>query len=168
MAQPNYSLSIRDWDGKLSDTQVLTGLVTALTLPALLTQIGDLRDAIDGVTIGVLANEKQTVFNTILSQDLPTSEFAQRGNKWIVFYHDNTQFFDAPVNAIPNAGYLKPFHFEIACADNSLLDANSTVLDITTALSPGKVLADAIEAMAKSPYGGSVVVDSIEQTNVNS
>jgi len=166
VAQPNYSLSIRDWDGKLSDTQVLTGAVTAVSLPALLTQIGNLRDAIDDVTIGVLANEKQTVFNTILSQDLPTSEFAQRGNKWIVFYHDNTQFFDAPVNAIPNAGYLKPFHFEIACADNSLLDDNSTVLDISAGV--GAALVTAIEAMARSPYGGSVVVDSVEQTNVNS
>lgn len=160
-----YSISIRDYDAKLSNTQVLTGAVTAVSLPGLLTQIGDLRDAIDGLTIGVLANEQQTVFSTILSQDKPTSEFAQRGNKWIVYYHDDTAFFDAPVNAIPNAGYLKPFHIEIACADNSLLANNETVLPLTQ--TEAAAFVTAFEAMARSPYGGVVVVDKIEQTNVN-
>jgi len=165
MAQPAYSLSIRDWDGQISNTQFNTGAVTAVSLPALLTQIGALRTAVDGLTIGVLANESQTVFNTILSQDLPTDEFAQRGNKWLVSYHDNTQFFDAPVNAIPNAGYLKPFSLEIAAADNALLAQNETFLDIT--VNPGLAFVTAFEAMGRSPYGGAVVVDSIEQVNRN-
>lgn len=165
MPQPAYGLSIRDWEGSIGTVEINTGAVTAVSLPGLLTQIGNLRDAIDDVVIGVLADERQTVFNTILSQDLPTSEFAQRGNKWIIFYHDNTQFFDPPVNAIPNAGYLKPFHVMLPTADNSLLDDNETVLDITAGV--GLALVTAFEAMARSPYGGVVVVDSVEQTNVN-
>lgn len=165
MPQPAYGLTIRDWEGSLGTVEVNTGLVTALTLPALLTQIGAFRAAVDAVVIGVIADERQTVFNTILSQDFPVSEFAQRGNKWIIFYHDNTQFFDAPINAIPNAGYLKPFHVMLPTADNSLLDANETVLDITAGV--GLTLVTTFEAMAKSPYGGSVIVDSVEQTNVN-
>lgn len=161
MAQPQFSLSIRDYDGAIGVTSVNTGAVTAVSLPGLLTQIGNLRDAIDGLTIGVVASERQEVFNTILSQDLPTSEFAQRGSKWLVKYHDNTQFFDAPVNAIPNAGYLKPFDVSIAAADLSLLADNQTFLP----LEDGGVVEDfvtAFEAMARSPYGGVVVVDSIE------
>lgn len=165
MPQPAYGVTIRDYEGSLGTTEINTGLVTALTLPALLTQIGALRTAIDGLVIGVIANERQTVFNTILSQDLPVSEFAQRGNKWIVYYHDDTQFFDAPVNAIPNAGYLKPFNIMIPTADNTLLDDNTKVLDIS--VNPGLAFVTAFEAMAKSPYGGSVVIDSIEQLNVN-
>jgi len=165
MAQPAYSLTIRDYDAKLSNTAIHTGAVTAVSLPGLLTQIGNFRDAVDAMTIGVVANEQQTVFNTILSQDKPTSEFAQRGNKWIVYYHDNTAFFDAPLNAIPNAGYLKPFHFEIAAADNSLLDDNTTVLPLDAPAAADLVAA--FEAMGRSPYGGAVVVDKIEQTNVN-
>lgn len=165
MPQPAYGLTIRDWEGSLGTVEINTGAVTAVSLPGLLTQIGNLRDAIDDLVIGVLSDERQTVFNTILSQDLPTSEFAQRGNKWIVFYHDNTQFFDAPVNAIPNAGYLKPFHVMLPTADNSLLASNETVLDISTGV--GAAFVTAFEAMARSPYGGVVVVDSIEQTNVN-
>jgi len=165
MPQPHYSLSIRDWDKKSGDVQINTGLVTALTLPALLTQIGALRTAIDGITIGVLANESQTVFDTILSQDVPTDQNAQRGNKWLVSYHDNTQFFDAPVNAIPNDAYLRKFRVMIPTADNTLLADNSRFLDLT--VNPGLAFKTAFEAMAKSPAGGSVVIDFVEQDNVN-
>lgn len=165
MPQPAYSLSIRDWDLKLGNTQINTGAVTAVSLPGLLTQIGALRDAIDDIVIGVIANESQTVFNTILSQDAPTSEFAQRGNKWLVSYHDNTPFFDAPVNAIPNEGYLRKYSVMIPTADNSLLALNETKLDLTTGV--GLAFKDAFEDIARSPAGGSVIVDFVEQTNVN-
>lgn len=166
MAQPHYSLSLRDWEGSVGDVQVNTGLVTALTLPGLLTQIGALRTAIVGITIGVASSESQNVFDTILSQDKPTSPNAQRGNKWFVAYHDNTQFFDAPVNAIPNAGYLKPFHIMIPTANNTLLADNEKDLDLTAGA--GLAFKTAFEAIAKSPYGGSVVLDYVEQDNVNS
>ena len=162
---PAYGVTIRDWEGSLGTVEVNTGAVTGVSLPGLLTQIGNLRTAIDGLVIGVISDERQTVFNTILSQEFPVSEYAQRGNKWIVYYHDNTQFFDDPINAIPNAGYLKPFHVMLPTADNSLLADNETELDIT--VNPGLAFVTAFEAMARSPYGGAVVVDSIEQTNVN-
>lgn len=166
MPQPHYSLTLRDWEGSLGDVQINTGIVTALTLPGLLTQIGALRTAIEGLTIGVPASENQTVFDTLLSQDLPASEYAQRGNKWLVSYHDNTQFFDAPVNAIPNESYLRKYRVMIPTADNSLLEDNEKRLDLTAGA--GLAFVTAFEAMAKSPAGGSVVVDFIEQTNVNS
>lgn len=165
MPQPVYTLSLRDWDKKIGTMQVNTGLVTALTLPGLLTQIGALRSAVDGITRGVLANESQEVFNTILSQALPTNEDAQRGNKWLVSYHDNTQFFDDPVNAIPNDAYLRKFRVMIPTADNSLLADNDTLLDLTAGA--GLAFKTAFEAIAKSPAGGSVVIDFVRQTNVN-
>lgn len=165
MPQPAYTVSIRDWDKKIGTVQVNTGLVTALTLPALLTQIGALRTAIDNISIGVIANEKQEVFDTILSDATPASAFAQRGNKWLVIYHDDTQFFDPPVNAIPNDAYLVKYRVMIPCADNSLLAANNTFLDITAGV--GLAFKTAFEAIAKSPAGGSVVVESVEQDNVN-
>lgn len=166
MAQPSYVLSLRDYEGSIGTVDVNTGLVTALTLPALLTQIGALRTAIDGITRGVLANEKQYVFDTILSQALPTNQDAQRGNKWLVSYHDNTQFFDPPVNAIPNDAYLRKYRIMIPTADNSLLADNENDLDLTAGA--GLAFKTAFEAIAKSPAGGSVVIDFIRQTNVNS
>lgn len=165
MPQPSYTLSLRDWEGSIGTMEVNTGLVTALTLPALLTQIGALRTATDALVRGVIANEQQTVFNTILSQALPTDQDAQRGNKWLVSYHDNTQFFDAPVNAIPNDAYLRKFRVMIPTADNSLLADNENDLDI--AAGAGLAFKTAFEAIAKSPAGGSVVIDFIRQTNVN-
>ena len=166
MPLPHYSLTLRDWEGSLGDTQVNTGAVTAISLPALLTQIGALRSAIEAITIGVAAQESQTVFDTILSQDMPTSEFAQRGNKWLVSYHDNTQFFDPPLNAIPNEGFLRKYRVMIPTADNSLLEDGEKRLDLTTGV--GATFKAAFEAIARSPAGGVVVVDFVEQTNVNS
>lgn len=165
MPQPTYSISLRDWDKKIGDVQINTGLVTSLTLPALLTQIGALRTAVDNITIGVVANEKQEVFNTILSQSIPTDQNAQRGNKWLVSYHDGTQFFDAPVNAIPNDAYLRKFRVMIPTADNTLLADNDTLLDLT--VNPGLAFKTAFEAIAKSPAGGIAVLDFVQQTNVN-
>lgn len=165
MPQPSYTLSFRDWDKKIGTAQINTGLVTALTLPALLTQVGTLRTAIDNIVIGVIAKESQTVFDTVLNDATPASAFAQRGNKWLVIYHDNTQFFDPPVNAIPNDAYLVKYRVMLPTADNALLALNSTFLDITAGL--GLAFKTAFEAVAKSPAGGSVVVDSVEQDNVN-
>jgi len=165
MPQPSYDLSIRDWDEKIGHTEVHTGLVTALTLPGLLTLLGNFRAAVDGIVIGVIAKEQQTVFDTILSAANPASEFAQRGNKWLVSYHDNTPFFDDPVNAIPNDAYLRKFRIMIPTADNSLLADNETRLDLT--VNPGLAFKTAFEALAKSPAGGAAVIDFVEQTNVN-
>lgn len=165
MADGLYTLTVNDYDNEKSPMKIHVGAVTAVSLPGLLTQIGTFRTAVDGLTIGVLQKEALTAFSTILSQTLPTSEFAQRETKWVVKYHDNTQFFDAPVNAIPNAGYLKPFDFEIGAADLALLANNDDFLPL--AQTQAAALVTAFEAMARSPYGGAVIVDSIQQVGRN-
>jgi len=165
MSDGLYTLSMRDYDRELSPMKVHVGQVTAISLPGLLTQIGNFRSAVDGLTIGITAKENLSVFSTILSQLLPTNEFAQRETKWVVEYHDDTAFFDPPDNAIPNAGYLKPFDFEIATADLSLLADNSDELPLTE--THAAALVTAFEAMARSPYGGEVVVDKIRQVGRN-
>lgn len=165
MADGLYTLTINDYDNEKSPMKIHTGIVTALTLPALLTQIGNFRTAVGNMIIGVPQKEALTAFSTILSQTLPTNEYAQRETKWVVHYHDNTQFFDDPVNAIPNSGYLKPFDFEIATAKLDLLDDNQDFLPLDQ--TQAAALVTAFQAMAKSPYGGSVIVDSIEQVGRN-
>jgi len=165
MAGGLYTLTVMDYDGEKSPLRVHTGAVTAVSLPGLLTQIGAFRTAVDGLSIGTMNKENLLAFSTILDQDLPASEFAQRETKWVVKYHDNTQFFDAPVNAIPNAGYLKPFDFEIGAADLSLLEDNADFLPLDGA--EAAALVTAFEAMGRSPYGGAVVVDAIVQVGRN-
>lgn len=160
-----YTLTVMDYDGEKSPLKVHTGAVTATSIAGLLTQIGNFRNAVDGLSIGTMQKEQLAAFSTILSQDLPTSEFAQRETKWVVKYHDNQEFFDAPVNAIPNAGYLKIFDFEIGAADLSLLADNQDFLPLDG--TEAAALVTAFEAMARSPYGGTVTVDSIQQVGRN-
>jgi len=162
MAQPGWSLTIVDYNGETSTTNVHTGNVTALSLPGLLTNIATLRTAISGLIIGNQRSDKLTAYNTTLNPLLPTDPNAQVERKWLVKYIDTLAFFDDPVNAIPNLGYGKQFEIEIATADAELLDDNQEFLDISTEGSPGETFADAFEAIARSPYGGTVTVYSIE------
>ncbi len=76
-------------------------------------------------------------------------------------YEDNTQYFDAPVNAIPNAGYKKQFNVEIGTADFTVdnLPNNGDEADLTEASIAAFVTA--FEAIARSPYGGAVNVTQI-------
>lgn len=160
-----YTLTVMDYDKEKSPLKVHTGEVTAVSLPGLLTQIGAFRTAVDGLSIGTMQKENLQVFSTILSQTPPTNEFAQRETKWLVKYHDSQPFFDPPDDAIPNEGYLKPFDFEIAAADLSLLDNNSDFLPFT--VTQAGALKSAAEAMLRSPYGGTITVDSIQQVGRN-
>lgn len=150
------SITLRDYDKELTVTQFLTGNITALSLPDTLTQWGALRAAIEGVTLGVVANEALKVFDTKLSNDVPVSPQAQRENKWLVLYEDNLPFFDDPVNAIPNAGYRKVFTNEIGTADLTLLVANTNKMNIATGA--GATLVAAMETLLRSPYGGTINV----------
>lgn len=155
--------AIRDNSGELGRSNIHTGNVTAASLPGLLTEVGALRTAIDGLSIGVVAKESLSVFETDLSAARPADTAAQRGVKWTVGYHDNTPFFDDPVNAIPNIGYQKAFTFTIACADLSLLEDGQETLDLT--VEPALAFVTAFENTARSPYGGNVIVDYIKYTD---
>ena len=151
------NFTILDHNGEKSTTSFYTGNVTAVSLPGLLTEFGALRTAIDGITLGTLAQEELKVFSTKLSNTRPSDQNAQRERKWLVVYEDNLPFFDDPVNAIPNEGYKKVFTFEIATADISgRLNPNSDEADLTNA--GIDAFKTAFEAIARSPYGGTVTV----------
>jgi len=159
MAGGELGFTMRDNNGDTGSFGIHTGAVTAVSLPGLLTQVGTIRAAVEGITLGVAAAERLAVFNTKLSALRAASPVAQVETKWVVGYHDNTAFFDDPVNAIPNAGYQKPFTFEVPTADYSLLDDGEELLDLT--VNPGLAFKTAIEATARSPYGGVAVVDYV-------
>ena len=149
--------TLRDNSAETGRVEVHTGNVTAASLPGLLTEVGALRTAIEGITLGVMAAEALSVFETKLSAAAAASNLAQKGVKWTVGYSDITAFFDAPVNAIPNAGFNKIFTQTIPTADLSLLPDGQEELD----LEDGGVVeafVDAFEATARSPYGGRVEV----------
>ena len=151
------SFSFLDYNGERSNMQFYTGNVTAVSLPGLLTQWGALRNAIQGVILGTVSQEELSVFRTKLSNALPNDANAQRERKWLVVYEDVTPFFDPPDNNIPNAGYRKVFTFELPTAKLAgLLKPNSDEADMTNAAVSAFV--NAFQAVARSPYGGSVNV----------
>jgi len=160
MAGSQWSETISDYNGETSTTTILVGNVTAASLPGLLSDIADMRAAIDGLILGVPKSDMLRAYKTPISNALPSDQNAQVERKWLVTYDDITEFFDAPVNAIPNAGFGKIFNIEIATANAELLDDNQEYLDITAG--PGLEFATAFNSMSRSPYGGQGRVLTIE------
>lgn len=159
MPLPTHSTTIVDYNGETSTTTINLGPITAVNLPTVLSQISDWRAAIGTVIIGNQRNDKLTAYNSNLNSSLPSSTDAQVERKWQITYVDSTAFFDVS-EAIPNAGFGKFFQVEIATADSSHLENNSEFLDLNSP--PGNALVDAFEVLAKSPYGGTPQVYSIE------
>lgn len=152
------SFQLMDHDRETSIVGIRTGAVTGVSLPGLLTEVGTLRGAIEGITLGVVAKESLSVFQTPLANVPPADENAQVERVWVVQFEDNLQFFDAPVNAIPNEGYKKKFTLTIPTADyEGNLITNTDEADLTDG-GPIEAFVDAFEATARSPYGGTVTV----------
>lgn len=143
-----------------------TGEVTAVSLPDLLTEVGALRTAIEGITLGVVSDERLSVFDTNLTNVPPASELAQIEAAWLVQYEDVTEFFDDPVNAIPNEGFAKVFTLTIGTADIvGRLQTNSDLANLANAGIAAFVTA--FEETARSPYGGNVNVLKITYVGRN-
>jgi len=156
------SVGFLDYSDEKASSGVHVGNVTAVSLPGLLTQIASYITAIDAITIGTITYDSLQAYRTARGVDLPTDVDAQRERAWRVFYQDDLPFFDDPVNAIPNAGFGKQFHFDIPTAHFGLaavFPINSDEADLTQTQIAAFITA--FEAMARSPYGGTVVVTKI-------
>lgn len=152
-----------DYSDERSVSSVHTGNVTAVSLPGLLTNIAAYITAIDAITIGTLTFDSLQAYRTARGVTPPTDVNAQRERLWRVFYVDNLPFFDDPINAIPNAGFGKPFHFDVPTAHFGLVGVfpiNSDLALLTQAQIAAFVTA--FQAMARSPYGGTVTVTKIQ------
>lgn len=162
------SFTLRDYSRETSSVGFTTAAITAVSIAGALTQFGTLRTAIEGITNGIVAAESLYVARTKLSNSVPTDPLAQRENKWLITYEDDTQYFDAPVNAIPNAGYKGVFNIEIPTAD---LEAVTMILntdDANMGAAPMSTFITAFQNLARSPYGGEVVVTRVQFVGRNS
>lgn len=155
---------MQDESREFASFSLATGNVTAASLPGLLTQVGALRAAIEGITLGTVSDEWLSVFDTNLSNVPPSDVNAQRERAWLVTYEDNLPFFDDPLNAIPNEGFGRLFTLSIPTADISggrkVANSDMAVLAETSMAA----FITAFEETARSPYGGTVNVISIEHT----
>lgn len=162
------SFTLMDYSREKATVGFNTAAITAASIAGALTQFGALRTAIEGITNGVVAGEALYVNRTKLSNVPPVSTLAQRENKWLVTYEDTTEFFDAPVNAIPNAGYRAVFNIEIPTADLSTVDMVPNTDDADLAGTEMAAFISAFETLARSPYGGAVNVTRVQFVGRNS
>lgn len=162
MAGERLTVGFLDYSNEPSTSSIHVGGVTAVSLPGLLSDIADYIAAIDAITLGTIRDDTLVAYSTNRSSIPPTDLNAQRERKWLVRYVDNLPFFDDPVNAIPNAGFGQTFTFTIPTADiaNANLQANSDLANLADTQMAAFVTA--FEALARSPYGGTVEVINIE------
>lgn len=156
------NLTLRDESNETSTVSFTLGNITAVSIAGTLAAWGPFRDALAALSLGEVAKEQMTVFNTVLSNDLPSDPYAQRELKWLVQYEDSQAFFDAPVNAIPNEGYLRRHTFAIPIAN---LYADRKVPNEDKANFDSDFWIDfkaAAEGLLRSPSGGTITILSAE------
>jgi len=156
------SIGFLDYSDERSSTGIHTALITAASLPGALTEIGALITAIDAITIGSITYDALQAYRTPRVSSLPTDPNAQRERLFRVHYIDDLPFFDDPINAIPNAGFGKPFHFDIPTANfglAALFPLNTDEADLGQTQIAAFVTA--LEQLGRSPYGGTIVVQKI-------
>lgn len=91
MPAQHYALfTILDFSMEKSNTTIYHGAITPTSLAGYLTEFGQMRNAIDAITLGTIHKEMWVGDSTVLSQTPPTNNFAQRELKWLVRYRGNT------------------------------------------------------------------------------
>lgn len=162
------SFTLMDYSREKATVGFNTAAITATSIAGTLTQFGTLRTAIEGITAGVVAAEALYVNRSKLSNTPPVSPEAQREKKWLVTYEDATEYFDDPVNSIPNAGFKGVFNVEIPTADLAAVTMITNTDDANMGLTPMSTFITAFQNLVKSPYGGDVIVTRVQFVGRNS
>lgn len=84
-----YDVTLRDATGEVTTHTIFFDEITAVSLPGLLTALGNYNTALIGITLGVLAKDRWGE-ETIVSNVTPTDPAAQRENKLLVQYRGVT------------------------------------------------------------------------------
>ena len=158
------SFTILDNSRESSSFGFATGALTPVSLPGALTAFGTLRTKTAAIVKGTIAAEALIVNRTKLSNTPPVDPTSDVGRKLLVTYEDTTEYFDDPVNAIPNAGFGKVFSVEIPDFDDTLagvMIANTDDVNMGQAAIGEWITA--FEALAKSPYNGAVHVTRMQR-----
>jgi len=146
-----YTLTYIDYDGEKSPAKFVGPSPVQAGFDTWESQLAALKNAIADITLGNLHKEVRSSFVDVVSNDLPTSEIAQRESKWLVTYRANTS--------------EKLFRVEIPCADlvGHLLPASKEA-DLTEADMAAFV--SAFETFVRSPDNGTEAVTVMRIVNV--
>lgn len=147
----HYSIwQFRDFGKETSNVKIYNGAITAVSLPGFLTAFGNMRAALEGITLGIASQESWVGDITVISAASPTNQEAQREKKWLGRYHDTVT--------------QKKYTFEVPTADLTAvaLLANSDFADL--AVAPMSTFVTQFNAFARSPDSdtNAVVLDSMQ------
>lgn len=163
MPSANGTIVIEDYGGEISTTGVnLQDVNPAGSNYGSVTQ--DLDEIKDGLIMLITAIIRHALLNVKFPESSApvTDPNAQRELKWLITYTDTTQYLGTG-NTVENPGFNKPFSFEVACPDLSLLpDANTDKLDLTDVTVAAAIAL--IEPNIRSPYNRAVAA-GITPTN---
>ena len=135
--------SYRDYSGELKSIRGYTGEITAVSLPGLLSELGDLASALDAVTLGVRAKQSWGE-ETIVSNDLPTAKDAQIETEMLVRMRGATT--EAPWSfRIPTVDYTA-FNYASPPAGDQVIISGAGASAATTAL------VTALETTLRAPW----------------
>lgn len=151
----HYSLfELLDFSQERSSAKIYNGAVTVTSIAGFITAFGQMRDAIDDITLGTMSNETWVGDNTLLSNASPASAMAQRELKWKVNYRDTVT--------------QKKYYMTIPTADPvGRLIAGTDLADFTNAeMQAFKVQ---FEAFARCPDNdqNAVIIDSVQLVGRN-
>jgi hypothetical protein len=130
----NVSFTIADYSDERSTVSVPIGAITVLGLPGLLTQIGAMRAAVEGLSSGIVQRESWGETSK-LTNVLPASQSAQRESKILVVYED-TVTFDL-------------YRAEIPCRDDSAITLITNTDEIDMSAGAALAFKTAFDAMAQ-------------------
>ena len=118
MAEHYSIFSQLDYSNESSSTKIFNGAITAVSIAGFITEFGQMRAAIEGISLGTMAKEQWVGDNTVISNVPPTNVFAQREFKWKVNYVGDTS--------------QKEFFLTIPCADpTGRLIPGTDLMDLT-------------------------------------
>lgn len=147
MSQHFIDFEMLDFSGEKASFSVYTGAITPVSLPGFLSQLGNLRTALAGITKGTVRRERWTGDETILSSIPPSNSAAQVELAWRVFYSSD------------QTG--KYYEVSIACPDPSFLFTGTDLADKTAPAMAAFVTA--FETIARAPDDDSaeIIVNDI-------
>lgn len=132
----------RDYGGEVKTIRLYTGEITAVSLPGLLEDLGDLQTALDAVTLGVRAKQSWGE-ETIVSNDRAEVKDAQVESEILVRCQGETT--ERPFSfRIPTIDYTA-FNYADPPAGDVIIIAGAGATAATT------TLVAAIEALCKMP-----------------
>lgn len=153
-------VEIRDYSNEIGITKLNSVDINAGNFTAQGGLLTALVAAIDPITRGAMAGSKMQI-PTNGGNIAPTLEEAQIEKTWLILYTDDQPFLNPPTDTVPNPGYGLQFQLSWPCATyTDFLLPDSDEADITSGSMSSFVTA--LEAVLRSPYGGTCEVTSVK------